>query len=180
VKRGWLLVALLLSVGVNVGLVGVAVGRRVAFERWERVREGVGQPPEGFGRRLAERLGVPEERRERFQAIQRALVERTAAERREVVRVRLELRRELLAERPDRARVDSLLAELAGREAALNRAFADGVLDSRELLGGRELELYLRFLERAGPGGGPGAGGGPRLGGPRRDEPPHRPPPGRR
>jgi len=72
------------------------------------------------------------------------------------------------------------LAELAGREAALNRAFADGVLDSRELLGGRELELYLRFLERAGPGGGPGAGGGPRLGGPRRDEPPHRPPPGRR
>jgi hypothetical protein len=179
VKRGWLVVALLLSLGVNLGLVGVAVARRVAVERWERVRHGLEQPPEGFGRRLADRLGVPAERRERFLAIQHGLIERTAAERRQVERARLELRRELLAARPDRARVDALLGELAERESALNRAFAASVLESREVLSGRELELYLRFVERAGGGVGPGGGPGPRFGAGGRDEPPRRPPPER-
>jgi Spy/CpxP family protein refolding chaperone len=172
VKRGWLVVALLLSLGVNLGLVGVAVARRAGFERWERMQRGEAPPPEALGRRLAERLGVPEARRERFLAIQRQLVERTVEVRREVMRVRLALRRELLAPQPDRARVDALLAELAEREAALNRAFVTSVLDSRELLAGRELELYLRFLERAGPGGfGRGHGMG--------EGPPRRPPMGR-
>jgi hypothetical protein len=171
VKRGWLIVALLLSVGVNLGLVGVAVARRLGLERWERAARGEAPPPATLGRRLADRLGVPEERRDRFVEIQRELVERTFAERREVMRVRLELRRELLAPAPDRARIDELLAELGRREAALDRAFVDGVLASRETLDARELELYLRFLERAAPrpGFGPrgGPGGGP-MAGPRR------------
>jgi hypothetical protein len=170
VKRGWLIVALLLSVGVNLGLVGVAVARRAGLERWERAAHGEA-PPAALGRRLADRLGVPEERRDRFVEIQRDLVERTFAERREVMRMRLALRHELLAPEPDRARIDELLAELGRREAALDRAFVDGVLASRETLDERELELYLRFLERAAPrpGFGPrgGPGGGP-MPGPRR------------
>jgi hypothetical protein len=160
VSRGVLVLALLVSLGVNVGLVGVGLARRAGVERWERSRESLEAPRPGFGLRLADRLGVPAERRERFLAVQRRLAERTGAERREVLRVRLELRRELLAREPDRARLDELLAELAAREAELSRALVAGVLESREVLSGRELELYLRFLERAAPGH-----GSPRRGG---------------
>lgn len=170
-KRGWLIVGLLLSLGLNLGLVGVAVARRVGLERWERVARGEAPPPSALGRRLAERLGVPEDRREAFLDVQRRLLERTVETRREIGRARLELRRELLAPRPDRARVETLLDELARLEEEMNRAFVEGVLDSRETLAPRELELYLRFLERAGPGMGPrgGPGGGmPPGAGPRR------------
>jgi hypothetical protein len=159
-RRGWLVLALLVSLGVNVGLVGVGLARRAGLERWQRVRAGLEEPPPGMGQRLAERIGVPAARRDRFLAVQRRLVERTAAERREVVRLRLALRGELLASAPDRARIDELLTALAAREAELSRALVAGVLESREVLDGRELELYLRFLERAAPGrGGPGRGG---------------------
>lgn len=165
-RRGTLVVALLLSLGVNLGLLGVAVARRGAGERWPRAERGEMLAPERFGRRLADRLGVPDERREAFLGVQRRLAERAAGERRELLRVRLALRRELLAPAPDRVRVDALLDELAVRERALNRALVDSVLESRQTLSGRELERYLRFLERAGPGpGGPprhGFGGGGR------------------
>lgn len=152
-RRGWLVLALLVSLGVNLGLVGVAVARRTGAAPLEHFRHGQEAPPERFARRLADRVGVRAERRERFLTVQRRLVERTADERREVARLRLELRRELLAEEPDAKRLDTLLVELADREAALNRALVDSVLDSRDLLDGRELELYLRFLERAAPPG---------------------------
>jgi len=159
-RRGWLVLALLVSLGVNVGLVGVGLARRAGLERWQRVRVGLEAPPPGMAQRLAERIGVPAARRERFLAVQRRLVERTAAERREVARLRFALRGELLASVPDRARIDELLTALAAREAELSRALVAGVLESREVLDGRELELYLRFLERAAPGsGGPGRGG---------------------
>lgn len=159
-RRGTLVVALLLSLGVNLGLLGVAVARRAAGERWQRAERGETLPPERFGRRLADRLGVPDERRDAFLTVQRRLAERTAVERRELLRVRLALRRELLAPAPDRARIDDLLDELADRERSLNRALVESVLESRQSLAGRELERYLRFLERAGPG----PGGPPRHG----------------
>lgn len=160
-KRGGLVLALLVSLGVNLGLVGVALARRAGVERWERVRQGLEAPPERFARRLADRVGVPSERREHFLSVQRRLGERTAEERRQVLRVRDELRRELLSSEVDPQRLDALLAELGEREAALNRALVDSVLESRDLLDGRELELYLRFLDRAAPGGG-GRHQGPR------------------
>jgi len=180
VKRGWLVVALLLSLGVNLGLVGVAVARRAVDARWERAARGAAEmpPPERLGRRLADRLGVAQGRREAFLAVQRRLAERTATERRELVRVRLALRRELLAPQPDRDRIATLLDELGERERALNRALVDSVLESRATLDGRELELYLRFLERAGPppGGGPRRRFGPGAGIDRpRGEPPGEP-----
>jgi hypothetical protein len=165
-SRGALVLALLVSLGVNVGLVGVGLARRAGVERWERVRSGLDEPPAGLGRRLADRLGVPVERRERFLAVQRRLVERTAGERREVARLRLALRAELLAVEPDRVRLETLLAELAAREAELDRALVAGVLESRQALTGRELERYLRLLERAAPGR-----GGARFAGRPRDAP---------
>lgn len=151
-KRAWLVVALLVSLGVNFGLIGIGVARRVAAERWSRVEAGEERPPAELGRRLADRLGVPRERRDRFLEIQRRLVERTLVERREVLQLRLEIRDELTRREPDGERLDDLLGRLAEREARLNRAFVDSVLESRTVLDDEEMRRYLRFLERIGPG----------------------------
>jgi len=189
-NRGWIVVALLLSLGVNVGLVAVGLSRRAAVHR-ALDAEPAGPPPvERFGRRLADRLDLDADRRERFVEVQRRLVERTAEERQAVQQVRLELRRELLSPEPDRERLEELLGRLSGREAALNRAFVENVLETRELLAGPELEAYLRFLERFAPGRGdrmehrprgrmehrPGAGMDRREGPPRRGLPGDRAP----
>lgn len=152
-SRGWIVVALLLSLGVNVGLVAVGLSRRAAVER---VIEGPRErpPSEAFGRRLADRLDLDRERRERFLEIQHRLIDRTREERQGVAELRRELRGELLSPQPDRERIERLLGELGEREAAMNRAFVDNVLETRGALEGPELEAYLRFLDRFAPGGG--------------------------
>ena len=141
-RRGWLAVALLLSLGVNLGLAGAVLWRSRARPE---ARLGPGTEPGG---RLAGWVGVQGPAREEFLAVQRRLAETVVAERREMTRLRRELRAELLAESPERARLDSLLAELGERERTVDRAFVDSVLDSRRLLSGRARERYLRFVER--------------------------------
>jgi hypothetical protein len=153
VSRTWLVIALLLSLGVNLGLAGAILVRSRALEVWRGER----MPPDP-GERIAGRLGLEGENRRRFVAVQRHLVEQVQSERDEIVRLRGEIRRELLADQPDRAKIDSLLDQLAGHEAALNRAFVGSVLDSRATLSGDALERYLQFVDRVGPGRGPGEG----------------------
>lgn len=155
-RRGWLVVALLLSLGVNLGLAGVQVARSRALARWAAERPGF-EP----GARLAERLDLaPAERRE-FVAVQRRLLERVRFERAAIQRLRDQIRAELLSESPDRARLDRLLEEVSSHERQLTRAFVESVLESRRNLPPEALERYLRFLERSGPG----RGGAPEPGG---------------
>jgi len=186
VKRWWLVVALLLSLGVNLGLVGAAIVRQRAIAAWTGERPPGGPEP---GARLAERLRLDDAQREQFLGIQRRLVERVRDERRELGRLRRVLRDELIAPEPDRDRIDRLVDEIAERQLALDRAFVDHVLESRELLDGEQLERYLFFLERftAQRFGRPDEGPDPRLGRPGerpgtrlpgdRGEGPRRPPP---
>jgi hypothetical protein len=157
VKRSWLVVALLLSLGVNLGLAGVLVVRSRALARWAAERPGF-EP----GARLAERLDLdPAERRE-FMAAQRRLFERARAERDAIQRLREEVRAELLSEAPDPDHLDRLLEQVSTHERQLTRAFVESVLESRRTLPPEALDRYLRFLDRFGPGrpgpGEPGAG----------------------
>ncbi|MCB9378930.1 MAG: periplasmic heavy metal sensor [Holophagales bacterium] len=164
-KRWWLVVALLLSLGVNLGLVGAQIARRRAVAAWAGERPPGGPEP---GARLAERLRLDDAQREQFLAIQRRLIEGVRDQRRELGRLRRVLRDELIAPAPDRGRVDLLLGEIAERQQALDRAFVEHVLESRELLDGEQLERYLFFLERftAQRFGRPDEGPDPRLGRP--------------
>jgi hypothetical protein len=157
VRRTWLVVALLASLGVNLGLVGVAVARRLAMARWERVESGEAPPPELVGRRFADELRLAPEKRLRFLEAQRRLAGETFSGRREVLRLRDEVRREVASPAPDRARLDALVAELARRQAELDRAFVDGMLETRAVLDEREFEAYLALVDRV---------IGPRRGGP--------------
>lgn len=154
-KRGWLVVALLASLGLNLGLVGVLIARARAAAAWSGDRGEPGGPDPGA--RLADRLRLEGGERERFLRLQRRLAETVREERGQIGRLRHELRGELIAPRPDRERIDELLAGVAAHQEALDRAFADSVLESRQQLSGRALEAYLRFVERfAQPGGPPG------------------------
>ncbi len=159
-KRYALAIALLLSLGVNVGLLGVQVLRARAAERWDR---GARWSEEGIGERLARRLDLAGDERERFLAQQRKLGRSVLEGRRRVHASREALRAELIAPKPDRARVEALLAEVATAQAAIDRAFADNVLESRELLSGPSERAYLRFVERFAAEMAPGREGGPRL-----------------
>ncbi len=174
-KRAWMGLVLLVSVGLNIGFLGIAVARHRGFDGWRGARAGGEMPPADFGARLADRLRLSPESRPRFLALQRKLARATIEGRQEIFRLRHELRSELLAPQPDRAEIDRLLGEVDRRERELNQALVDTLLESRQLLHGRELDDYLRFLERFAPGRG-GPPGGP-LGGPSGGR---RGPPGRR
>jgi Spy/CpxP family protein refolding chaperone len=147
-KRSGLVLALLLSLGVNVGLLGAAFLRQRSLPRWHDARD-AGHDP---GERLAERLRLEGETRERFLAEQRGLAETVRELRPRIGRAEHAMRAELVARSPDRARIDSIREELAAARGELELAFAESVLRTREILEGRAESEYLRFVERF-PGG---------------------------
>lgn len=184
-RRWWLVLALLLSVGVNLGILGVLLVQRLT-PRGSRFPE---LPPARQGvERLADHLELAGGDRERFIALQLDFIETTREARQSMMRLRGALRRELTASRPDRRRVEELLDQTQQVYTRVERAFAAVILDTRELLGPRRDRAYLRFVGRMraemlegrrpgrgrpgpGPGGlgagGPGpGGGGPGGGGP--------------
>ncbi len=110
-RRWWLAVALLLSLGINVGLVSVAVVRRLAIARWEHGPGGEPPPPELVGRRFADELRLPPGKRVPFLAAQRRLAERTFDGRRDLARLRDDLRREVAALTPAIAAICARLPE---------------------------------------------------------------------
>ncbi|MEO8275075.1 MAG: periplasmic heavy metal sensor [Thermoanaerobaculia bacterium] len=166
-KRSWLILALLLSVGVNCGLLGISILRH----RWWNGMERGDRFPGHEGAFLAERLHLNGETRKSFLELQRALGERVRAGRKAIDEGRRTLRQELVQPAPDRARVDALLNEIGQQQSALERALVDNVLAARELLDEPAEGQYLHFIERFGSGIG-GARGHPGEPPPRSDRAP--------
>lgn len=154
-RRNWLFLALLLSVGLNCGLLGMGLARH-RMQSADRLRDE--RPPGRDGALLADRLALEGEARERFMRLQRELAERVHAGRQQIDDARRDLRRELTSPDPDRARVEQLLAGIASEQDALDRALVANVYAARELLDGPAEREYLRFVERFG-----GAVAGPRA-----------------
>lgn len=162
-RRWWLVLALLLSLGINVGILAVLAIHRLRPP----------QPPQPLApvaaagvERLADHLGLEGAERRRFVELQREFFDATRQRRERMVRLRRELARELTSRSPDRRRVEEILAELAGTYAEVEGAFAHLVLDSREVLDPRQQRQYLRFLGRLRAGAEgmrPGPGPGRRL-----------------
>ncbi len=172
-KRNLLFLALLLSVGINCGLLGMGIARHrmlgmigmtaAAREADFRPPGAAGSDPRDGrdGARLADRLELSGETREGFLRLQRELADRVHAGRRQIDEARRDLRQELTSKTPDRARVESLLAGIAREQDALDRALVANVYAARELLDGPAEREYLRFVERFGA-----AVAGPRPPGP--------------
>lgn len=148
-RRWWVLAALLLSVGLNCGLLGAWLARRGLPAGPDRPP--LGGPPRGAVLELIDRLELTAEQRERFLERHRRFFESTQADRQAMEAARRELRREVARPQPDRARLEALLDEAGRRNAALERAFVDHVLATRELLTPEQQARYLALLSRLRP-----------------------------
>ena len=145
-RRWGLAIALLLSVGINVGILSVLAVHRLRPARPPRL-----ELPARPGPRLAalaDRMGLEGERRERFLELQLRLLQRTRENQARLTMLRRELRRELVAPEPDPERARRLAAALGTAYQTLEGDLARAVLETRELLDGREERLYLDFVAR--------------------------------
>jgi Spy/CpxP family protein refolding chaperone len=186
VRRWWLAIALLLSVGVNVGILATLVAGRLGGGRdapaagpaeappgppgWRGAGPGPGPepgggPPPAVGERIAQRverladhLELEGDARQRFVELQRGMLDAGFDARRRRVQLDAELRAELFAPEPDPERIERLIAERGRLEAETDRATAAALLESRRLLTPEQERLYLRVIERLRGAGGPRAG----------------------
>lgn len=151
-KKPWLMIALLLSVGINIGVlatIGIARARdprpmRAGHERPDRP----GREPGAMMERIVRGLELEGEARDRFVEQHQRFFESLQGTQREMMRNRHELRSEIGSREPDRERIDALLAESARLQAELDRAFVDNVLATREMLTPRQQRAYLGILGR--------------------------------
>lgn len=161
-KRWWLVIALMLSLGVNLGIV---VSRLVpprdrpsggetadaGTENGGPVERPAIPPARPMPRvvyRMADELGLEGATRERFVALQRAFLRRTLSAKGEAQRAQERLRLELLAPRPDREAVAESLERMSAARSELEQAFVDNVLDTRELLDPEQTRRFLRMIAR--------------------------------
>ncbi len=152
-KRRWLTILLLISVGLNVGLFasrilrkpaeGVDTGERTV----DKTREATERLPKVV-QRMARELGLEGAKRDAFVDIQRGFFEQTMAARGRMASLQLEIRREITSTEPNRDTLDVLLIELSEAHTDLERAFVNNLLDSRELLDAEQERLFMRFLRR--------------------------------
>jgi hypothetical protein len=153
VKRWWLVIALVLSLGMNLGLlIALALSSPALLQQ----QQGVMRPAApGRLQQLADRLGIEGEVRRRFVERQRRFFAETAGPRARLPEIRREVRAELTRPHPDRARVDELLREGSGIFLMLERALVANVLESRAVLPPDADQKYVDLISRLqleGPG----------------------------
>ncbi len=163
-KRWWLVIALLLSVGINLGILATltfqgrssdtpAAGGEPARAIPDGEIAGGPGPPSNSERlpvirRMADELGLGGEQRATFIEVQRAFFEQTLGARSRMARLQREIRREVTSENPDRDALDRLLVELSAAHTDLERAFVTNLLDSRKLLDPGQERRFMHFLRR--------------------------------
>lgn len=163
-KRWWLVVALALSLAVNLGVLVTLTASRwidgkprrewpraAAWEEWAHGPRGLHggprhhRPPRELAR-LVDRLDLEGAPRERFLELQRELLIATLEGRQRRRGLEAELRQELAAAAPDQARIEEILVALGEAYVVQERALARTILGSRELLDDEQEQLYLAVL----------------------------------
>jgi hypothetical protein len=170
VSRFWLLVVLLISLGVNVGILATLGAQRL----WQEPVVEAPPPPRPGPRpeqlrRLGQRLELEGEELARFVALHQDFLRSSRGHREKLHVLKGQLRRELAAPEPDIAAIEPVLEEMAAVYVELERALVSHVLVSREMLDGEAERRYLRFLSRMGAEQPRGARPGPRRGRPHRE-----------
>ncbi len=148
-RRWGIWVALLLSVGLNLGLFGALLVRDSARPSFPGV--GPEREPRRPGVFLAQRLGLEGQERQRFLDLHEALVAEIGKERRQLFELRRQLRTELAASRASREAALELVAQIGTHQATLERLLVDHVFEVRRVLPPEPLGRYLRWLSRVPP-----------------------------
>ncbi|HSS49380.1 MAG TPA: periplasmic heavy metal sensor [Thermoanaerobaculia bacterium] len=163
-RRWWLAIVLLLSLGLNVGILASVAVRRLGPGGPGAKPPGANQQTDPLPRlpQLANRLGLEGEERRKFLDIQWNLYQETSHLRLQLGETHRNLRHELIQPQPDRARVDALLEESSRTYLALEKSLVTNILATRDLLGPEKEKQYLRLIGQLripNPGGfGPNAG----------------------
>lgn len=135
-RRFWLIFALLLSLGINLGIFAAIALNRLRPPRPAAV--GIEQ--------MAERLELAGEVRRTFVEHHRQFWDLREDTREKLAALRRELRAELLAERPDLEKLEAAIR----RSAELNReqeiAFAHLVVETRRVLDPDQRRIYQSFI----------------------------------
>jgi Heavy-metal resistance len=171
-RRWWLVIALLLSLGLNLGIFAALAARRAGPPDRDRPRpeERAGMANPGGNPlprlpRLADRLGLEGEKRRRFLDLQWKLFEESSRLRLQLGEVHREIKREMVRDEPDPQQIERLLQESARVYLNLERSLTRNILSTRQLLDDKEEREYLALIGRIGipmsPGDGP-EGAGPR------------------
>jgi len=155
VRRWWLLILLLLSVGINIGLILAFASGKLSQQAQLRQPSALEQELsriEGrigpFVMRMADELGLQAEKRRLFARHQRRFFQQTLAARRRFREVQKQLVHEIAAADPDRQSIDRFLDQLVAAYAAQERAFVDNMVATRELLDDQQRQKFSRFLVR--------------------------------
>jgi len=156
VRRWGLALALLLSLGVNVGILATLAVRRAAPppERSPRLEEPRPMPPAAGEEmpprvlRLADHLGLEGEQRRRFVRLQGQFFVETMRLRSEQSEIARELRRELSAPEPDRQRIEELTRASARIHLGLQQALAKNLIATREILDPEQERFFLDIIDR--------------------------------
>lgn len=151
-RRWWLVIALLLSVGVNLGILATLVSQGRLARRAAPVASPTSWVAEGdvpaYVHRMADELELEGERRTRFVDVHRMFTRTVVHERQRLGRAQQRFRRALTARRPDRTAVEAHLQTMIEAQAALERALVACVLDSRALLEPREERRFMVMMAR--------------------------------
>lgn len=152
-RRGGLVMALLLSVGINLGLVLSAL--LATARSSDSPAAAHSRPPLEGARlpRLADELALEGETRQRFITRHQRYFNEARQPRERLRELRAALSRELFAEPMDEARVDDLVKRISEELALFEQLTVGLVLDVRSLLPADRQATYRRFVERLRAGG---------------------------
>jgi hypothetical protein len=162
-RRWWLVIALLLSLGLNLGILAAVAARRAGGPPRPKPPAEITNPgadPMPRLPRLADRLGLEGEERRKFIDIQWSLFQETSRLRLQLGEIHREVRRETTSETPDRAKIERLLNESSGVYLNLEKTLVKHVLATRDLLGPDKEREYLDLVGRLRVPNGPGPGMG--------------------
>ncbi len=136
-RRSGLLYALILSVLLNLGVVGAA--------GYQALSRGSGAGD------LAHRLALDPEQRERWHALEAPFVRELDAGWRGIAEHRARLIREIFSERPDRARIEAERARIAELQAAQQQRVIQQLLRERDILTAEQRAALADLLLREAP-----------------------------
>ncbi len=154
-KRWLPVILLLLSVGLNVGLLiqrnRAAAAREARIEarqeaRKERDREGRDRVRERLLERMVDKVGIEGAPRDRFVELHRGFFERTREMREQQRRAERALRENLGSATPDRALAEVQLAEIAEARNEIEKAFVETFFTANAILGPDQKARYRELV----------------------------------
>jgi Spy/CpxP family protein refolding chaperone len=161
VKRWWVVILLLLSVGLNIGLLAQRGrernerdARREARQAEERKDPAGAESREARNRqrmkrlldRMVEEVGVAGEQRDQFVAIQEGFFDRTLATRQRLRQGQRALRDNLSSPQPDRALAEKQAAEIAEAQKEIEAAFIDNFFATSAILDQDQQHRYRSLV----------------------------------